>query len=69
MAMAPGIFCAPMLFTMPQAAQDPPTATGSLPSRSGISANDVKLVQHIIEHDLRNAEVIRLDGAIRLAPK
>jgi hypothetical protein len=57
-----------MLFTMPQAAQDPPAATGSLPSWPGTSANNAKLVQHMIEHDMRNGEVFRLDGAFQLAP-
>ncbi len=66
---APGIFGTPMLFTMPQAVQDALAAGVPFPSRLGTPADDAKLVKHIIENDMLNGEVIRLDGAIRLAPK
>ena len=69
MTIAPGIFGTPMLFTMPQAVQDTLAAGVPFPSRLGTPADYAKLVRHIIENDMLNGEVIRLDGAIRLAPK
>ena len=69
MTIAPGIFGTPMLFSMPQAVQDALAAGVPFPSRLGTPADYAKLVQHIIENDMLNGEVIRLDGAIRLAPK
>ena len=69
MTIAPGIFGTPMLFTMPQAAQDALAAGVPFPSRLGTPADAAKLVKHIIEDDMLDGEVIRLDGAIRLAPK
>ena len=41
----------------------------AIPSRLGTPADYAKLVKHIIETDMLNGEVIRLDGAIRMAPK
>jgi len=61
MTSAPGIFDGQMLPTL--------AAGVPLPSRLGAPAEDVKRVKHIIENDMLNGEVIRLDGAIRLAPK
>jgi len=69
MTVAPGIFVTPMLFTMPQAVQDALAAGVPFPSRLGTPADYAKLVKHILENDMLNGEVIRLDGAIRLAPK
>ncbi len=69
MTIAPGIFGTPMLFTMPQAVQDALAAGVPFPSRLGTPADYAKLVKHIVENDMLNGEVIRLDGAIRLAPK
>ena len=69
MTIAPGIFGTPMLFSMPQAVQDALAAGVPFPSRLGTPADYAKLVKHIIENDMLNGEVIRLDGAIRLAPK
>jgi NAD(P)-dependent dehydrogenase (short-subunit alcohol dehydrogenase family) len=69
MTIAPGIFGTPMLFTMPQAVQDALAAGVPFPSRLGTPADYAKLVKHILENDMLNGEVIRLDGAIRLAPK
>lgn len=69
MTIAPGIFGTPMLFSMPQAVQDSLAAGVPFPSRLGTPADYAKLVQHIVENDMLNGEVIRLDGAIRLAPK
>lgn len=69
MTIAPGIFGTPMLFGMPQDVQDALAAGVPFPSRLGTPEDYAKLVQHIIENDMLNGEVIRLDGAIRLAPR
>src|SRR5882762_8608398 len=69
MTIAPGIFGTPMLFTMPQEVQDALAAGVPFPSRLGTPADYAKLVHQIITNDMLNGEVIRLDGAIRLAPK
>jgi NAD(P)-dependent dehydrogenase (short-subunit alcohol dehydrogenase family) len=69
MTIAPGIFGTPMLFGMPKEVQDALAASVPFPSRLGTPADYGKLVQHIVENDMLNGEVIRLDGAIRLAPK
>lgn len=69
MTIAPGIFGTPMLFGMPQELQDALAAGVPFPSRLGTPQDYAKLAKHIIENDMLNGEVIRLDGAIRLAPK
>ena len=69
MTIAPGIFGTPMLFTMPQEVQDALAASVPFPSRLGRPLDYARLVQHILENDMLNGEVIRLDGAIRMAPK
>jgi NAD(P)-dependent dehydrogenase (short-subunit alcohol dehydrogenase family) len=69
MTIAPGIFGTPMLFGMPKEVQDALAANVPFPSRLGTPEDYAKLVQHIFENDMLNGEVIRLDGAIRLAPK
>jgi NAD(P)-dependent dehydrogenase (short-subunit alcohol dehydrogenase family) len=69
MTIAPGIFGTPMLFGMPQEVQDALAASVPFPSRLGTPADYAKLAQHIFENDMLNGEVIRLDGAIRLAPR
>ena len=69
MTIAPGIFGTPMLFGMPQEVQDALAAGVPFPSRLGSPADYAKLVRHIIENDMLNGEVIRLDGAIRLGMK
>ena len=69
MTIAPGIFGTPMLFTMPKDVQDALAASVPFPSRLGTPADYAKLVHQIVTNDMLNGEVIRLDGAIRLAPK
>jgi NAD(P)-dependent dehydrogenase (short-subunit alcohol dehydrogenase family) len=69
MTIAPGIFGTPMLFTMPQELQDALAASVPFPSRLGTPADYAKLVHQIVTNEMLNGEVIRLDGAIRLAPK
>ncbi|RZA12450.1 MAG: 3-hydroxyacyl-CoA dehydrogenase [Lysobacteraceae bacterium] len=69
MTIAPGIFGTPMLFGMPKEVQDALAAGVPFPSRLGTPDDYAKLARHIFENDMLNGEVIRLDGAIRLAPK
>lgn len=69
MTIAPGIFGTPMLFQMPQDVQDALAASVPFPSRLGRPEDYAKLVHQIITNDMLNGEVIRLDGAIRMAPK
>jgi NAD(P)-dependent dehydrogenase (short-subunit alcohol dehydrogenase family) len=69
MTIAPGIFGTPMLFSMPQEVQDALAASVPFPSRLGRPEDYAKLVHQIITNDMLNGEVIRLDGAIRMAPK
>ncbi|HMM86209.1 3-hydroxyacyl-CoA dehydrogenase [Azohydromonas sp.] len=69
MTIAPGIFGTPMMFGMPKEVQDALAASVPFPSRLGTPEDYAKLVKHIVENDMLNGEVIRLDGAIRLAPK
>ncbi len=69
MTIAPGIFGTPMMFSMPQEVQDALAAGVPFPSRLGTPADYAKLVKQIIDNEMLNGEVIRLDGAIRLAPR
>ena len=69
MTIAPGIFGTPMMFGMPQEVQDALAAAVPFPSRLGTPQDYAKLARHIFENDMLNGEVIRLDGAIRLAPR
>jgi len=69
MTIAPGIFATPMMFGFAQEVQDALAASVPFPSRLGTAQDYAKLVRHIFENDMLNGEVIRLDGAIRLAPR
>ena len=69
MTIAPGIFGTPMLFSMPQDVQDALAASVPFPSRLGRPEDYAKLVHQIVTNEMLNGEVIRLDGAIRMAPK
>jgi NAD(P)-dependent dehydrogenase (short-subunit alcohol dehydrogenase family) len=69
MTIAPGIFGTPMLFSMPKDVQDALAAGVPFPSRLGTPQDYAKLVHQIVTNEMLNGEVIRLDGAIRLAPK
>jgi NAD(P)-dependent dehydrogenase (short-subunit alcohol dehydrogenase family) len=69
MTIAPGIFGTPMLFGMPKEVQDALAASVPFPSRLGTPEDYAKLAKHIFENEMLNGEVIRLDGAIRLAPR
>ena len=67
--IAPGIFATPMIFGMPQEVQDSLAASIPFPSRLGRPEDYAKLVYSIIDNEMINGETIRLDGAIRMAPK
>ena len=69
MTVAPGIMETPMLMGMPQEVQDSLGKMVPFPSRLGRPAEFASLVRHIIENAYLNGEVIRLDGAIRMAAK
>jgi NAD(P)-dependent dehydrogenase (short-subunit alcohol dehydrogenase family) len=68
-AVAPGIFSTPMLHALPQAAQDSLAAAVPFPKKLGQPPQFASLVRHIIENRYLNGEVIRLDGALRMAPR
>ncbi|MER8379963.1 3-hydroxyacyl-CoA dehydrogenase [Mesorhizobium sp. M0220] len=67
--IAPGIFRTPMMAGMPQEVQDSLGAAVPFPSRLGEPSEYAALALHIIENQMLNGETIRLDGAIRMAPK
>jgi NAD(P)-dependent dehydrogenase (short-subunit alcohol dehydrogenase family) len=68
-AIAPGLFLTPMLKGLPQEVQDSLGAQVPFPSRLGDPAEFAALVGHIIDNPMLNGSVLRLDGAIRLAPR
>ena len=67
--IAPGIFETPMLLGMPKEVQDALGRMVPFPSRLGRPVEYAQLARQIIENEMLNGEVIRLDGAIRMAPK
>jgi len=69
MTIAPGIFLTPMVEAFPQQVQDALGAQVPHPSRLGKPAEYAQLVESIIRNAMLNGEVIRLDGAIRMAPR
>jgi NAD(P)-dependent dehydrogenase (short-subunit alcohol dehydrogenase family) len=69
MAIAPGIFGTPMLRALPQEAQDSLGASVPFPKRLGEPREFAALVMHIVRNGYLNGEVIRLDGALRLASR
>jgi NAD(P)-dependent dehydrogenase (short-subunit alcohol dehydrogenase family) len=69
MTIAPGIFKTPMMASLPQEAQDSLGKQIPFPPRLGRPEEYASLVAHICENPMLNGECIRLDGAIRMAPK
>jgi NAD(P)-dependent dehydrogenase (short-subunit alcohol dehydrogenase family) len=69
MAIAPGIFDTPMLAGMPEDVRKALGAMVPFPKRLGRPSEYAQLARDIIENPMLNGEVIRLDGAIRMAPK
>lgn len=69
MTIVPGLFWTPLLATLPQEAQDSLGAQVPFPSRLGWPDEYAQLVESIVNNPMLNGEAIRLDGAIRMAPK
>ena len=69
MTIAPGIFDTPMLQGMPDELRASLGAQIPFPSRLGRPDEYAALAKHIIENEMLNGEVIRLDGAIRMGAK
>jgi NAD(P)-dependent dehydrogenase (short-subunit alcohol dehydrogenase family) len=67
--IAPGIFDTPLLAALPEAARVSLGQQVPFPSRLGRPAEYGALVRHIAENEMLNGEVIRLDGALRMAPR
>jgi NAD(P)-dependent dehydrogenase (short-subunit alcohol dehydrogenase family) len=68
-AIAPGIFMTPMLASLPQEVQNSLGAQVPFPPRLGHPKEFARLVESIVEIPTLNGETIRLDGAIRMAPR
>jgi NAD(P)-dependent dehydrogenase (short-subunit alcohol dehydrogenase family) len=69
MTIAPGLFDTPLLAGLPEPARISLATQVPFPPRLGNPAEYAALAQHIIENEMLNGEVIRLDGAIRMAPQ
>ena len=69
MTIAPGIFWTPLLASLPQEAQDSLGQQVPFPSRLGQPDEYAQLVESIVTNPMLNGETIRLDGAIRMAPR
>jgi len=69
MTIAPGIFSTPMMESLPPEAQESLAAQVPHPRRLGRPEEFARLVRAIVENPMLNGEVIRLDGAIRMAPR
>ena len=69
LAIAPGIFRTPMVHALPQEAQDSLGASVPFPKRLGEPEEFAELVLHMVRNRYLNGELIRLDGALRMAPR
>ncbi len=69
MTIAPGIFDTAMLAGLPEEARDSLGKQVPFPPRLGRPDEYAALARHIIENEMLNGEVIRLDGAIRMAAR
>lgn len=69
MSIAPGIFDTPMVSGMPEAARESLAKQMPFPQRLGQPQEYARLARHIVENQYLNGEIIRLDAAVRLAPK
>lgn len=69
LTIAPGIFDTPLLAGLPEAARASLGQQVPFPARLGRPEEFASLVAHIVENEMLNGEVIRLDGALRMAPK
>ncbi|HJT13220.1 MAG TPA: SDR family NAD(P)-dependent oxidoreductase [Dongiaceae bacterium] len=69
LSVAPGLVATPMLTNLPQDMQDALAQSIPFPQRLADPTEVARLVQHMIENVMLNGEVVRLDGALRMAPK
>ena len=69
LAIAPGIFGTPMLYGLPDDVQQALGDSVPFPSRLGEPSEYAKLAMHMIDNVMMNGEVVRLDGALRMAPQ
>lgn len=69
LAIAPGIFGTPMLFGLPEDVQKALGESVPFPSRLGDPSEYAALAMHMVENVMLNGEVVRLDGALRMAPQ
>jgi NAD(P)-dependent dehydrogenase (short-subunit alcohol dehydrogenase family) len=69
LTIAPGLFLTPLLANLPQEAQDSLAAAIPFPRRLGQADEFASLVAHMIDNPYLNGEVVRLDGALRMAPR
>ena len=69
LSVAPGLVATPMITNLPQDVQEALAQSIPFPQRLAEPAEVARLVQHMIENVMLNGEVVRLDGALRLAPK
>ena len=67
--IAPGLFLTPLFESLPQESIDSLSASVPFPRRLGDPGEYAALVRHIVENPMLNGETIRLDGAIRMAPR
>jgi NAD(P)-dependent dehydrogenase (short-subunit alcohol dehydrogenase family) len=68
-AIAPGLFDTPLLAGLPEEARTSLGASVPFPARLGRPDEYAALARHIVENAMLNGEVIRLDGALRMAPR
>lgn len=69
LAIAPGLFMTPMMESLPEAAQESLAATLPFPKRLGKPSEYARIVKEMVENPVLNGEVIRIDSALRMAPK
>ena len=69
LAIAPGLFLTPLLGSLPEAAQQSLASAIPFPSRLGDPGEFAALAVHCVENSYLNGEIIRLDGALRMAPR
>ena len=69
MTIAPGLFDTPLLAQLPQEARDSLGRQAPFPNRLGVPAEFALLAAQIVENPMLNGETIRLDGALRMAPR
>jgi len=69
LAIAPGLFLTPLLAELPQDVQDGLASSIPNPARLGRPDEFAALVRSMVENDYLNGEVVRIDGALRMAPK